>query len=246
MKMLQAFRQILGVAYIESRWIKRQPLWIVQGVIGAIGFIIILFAWGGVEALRRLVVAYIIVGAWGQGLNIVAQVIGWNRIYGEYERLVASPVTLPIYFIGIVLGTSPFLIVNIIPAIVLAIIANVNLTSFLCVLLLAPIALILGSFLSLSIILRIKNPTNISAITNPLYTLTVVLPPVYYPAYILPSIIREIGLLVPTASLVEIGNYLLKPNPNAYYSTIYSIIVTVLWLIVTIYLTVRKMKWGLE
>jgi len=156
MALINWFRQVLGIMYLESRWIKRQPLWIVQGFLSSFGFIIVFFAWGSFRALENLIVAFIIVGAWSQGLNIVAQMIGWNKILYEQDRLIASPVTLSAYFFGIVLANTPFMLVNLIPSIILAILLGVDITSFLMLLLLIPIALILGAFLSLIIILRIK------------------------------------------------------------------------------------------
>jgi len=238
------FKQIIGVAYLESRWIKRQPLWIFQSIISSIGFILILFAWGSISALRNLVVAYIVAGAWSQGLNIVAQSIGWSRIGGEYERYIASPVTLSSYFLGIVLATSPFMLITLIPATILAIILTIKITEFLLLLSLIPIALIIGAFLSLSIILRIKNPTNISAITNPLNTFTIVLPPVYYPLTVVPENLRIICLFMPTVSLVELGRWIILHRSAT--NIMYAIIIIAGWLVALTILLLRKLRWGLE
>ena len=243
--MIKFIRQVIGLACLEIQWLRRQPLWIIQGIISAIGFILVLVAWGGVSALRRLIVAYIIVGSWGLGLNIIAQDIGWSRIGREYERLVASPLSLHAYFLGVTLGTSPFLLTDFLPAILLAIYLKLNFVTIIGLILLAPLALVLGAFLSLSIILRLKNPTNISAITNPLYTITTILPPVYYPASILPPLIKEIALIVPTASLVEIGRHLLN-GVIFDNSLMYPIAVVIFWLILTTVLVAKKLRWGLE
>ncbi len=242
--MIEKLRQTLGMAYLEAISIKRQPLWMVQGIMGTIGFIMAMFAWGRMEALRNLAIAYVIVGAWGQGVNIVAQTVGWNRVGREFERLVASPVTLPVYFVSVVIGTSPFLFVNVVPAAILAIVVGMNLSSFLALFLLAPVALMLGAFLSLALILRMKNPTNISAITNPLNTITVMLPPVYYPASILPPVLREVALIVPTVSLTELGRWI--TGSSLTYDIIYPISAVAVWLIALTLLMSRKLRWGLE
>ncbi|RLE69944.1 MAG: hypothetical protein DRJ43_03105 [Thermoprotei archaeon] len=130
MRVVKLLRQVLGLAYLESRWVKRQPLWLVQGVVGAVGFTMIIYVWGSVDALRNLVVAYIIAGAWGLGLNIVAQRIGWDRINHNIEFYVASPVTLSAYFTGIVLGCSLFLASNLIPALTIALIFRLDLPPY--------------------------------------------------------------------------------------------------------------------
>ena len=237
--------QVLGIAYLESRFIKRQPTWILQGFLSAIGFTMLLYVWGSIEALKNLVIAYIITGAWGLGLNIVAQSIGWDKIYKGFEYRVASPVTLPIYFAGMVLGSSPFLITDIVPALVVALIFKMNLLLLLTLIPLAGLALILGAFLSLSIVLRIEERTNISAITNPLYTLTITLPPVYYPLYVLPEPIRSLTLLLPSVSLMELARWITGYAKTSYHPLIPSLVLAV-WTIITTILVVRKFKWGLR
>jgi len=240
----EAFRRVIGIAYLESRWIKRQPLWIVQGLVAGIGFIFILFAWGSTEALRNLIVAYVIAGSWGLGLNIIAQAIGWARTLGEYEWYVASPITLYDYFLGTVLGTMPFLLSNIIPAIILAVILNISLVRFLALMSLMPISLLIGMFLSLSIILRIRSPTNISAITNPLYTATTILPPVYYPLSILPKEIRFVCLAIPTTSLTELGKWIMLGRTTIPIQ--YSLASILIWIIILMLVIKQKLRWGLE
>lgn len=244
MDFIRTLRQIMGIAYIDGIWVRRQPMWLVQGIMGSIGFIMVMFAWGRAEALRNLAIAYVVVGAWSQGLNIVAQNIGWGRIGHGYERLVASPVTLLIYFLGVVVGTSPFMMIDVGPAIILSILVGMDMFSFMALLLLAPLALALGAFLSLSVILRIKNPTNISAITNPLNTITCILPPVYYPISILPPVLREMALAVPTVSLTEVGRWIVGSNPT--YSIIYPSAIVAGWVIALTFLVSRKLRWGLE
>lgn len=242
--MIEKLRQVIGVAYIESQGIRRQPLWMVQGVIFALGFIMMLFAWGRFEALTNLTIAYVVVGAWSQGVNIVAQNMGWNRVNRELERLVASPVTLPVYFAGVVVGTSPFMMPIMVPAVILAMIVRMKILSLILLFLLSPMALVLGAFLSLSIILRMKNPTNISAITNPLSTMTTILPPVYYPVSILPPILKEIALAIPTVSLMEVGRWIVGSSPT--YNALYPSAILVGWLTALVVLVARRLKWGLE
>jgi len=241
---MENLRQILGVAVLNGKWIQRQPLWIFQGVIMVLGLAVTLFAWGSEAALRNLVIAYLITGAWGLGLNIVAQIIGWNRVESDYEFYVASPITLPVYFLGTILGSMPFFLINLIPAIIFAIVLKMDVVFLPVLLLLSSISLVVGAFMSLSIILRLKNPTNISAITNPLYTLTTILPPVYYPLSLLPPIWKELALFVPTVPLMELGRWLAHIPIG--YSPVFSLISLLSWLFIATILVAKKLKWGLE
>ena len=55
-------------------------------------------------------------------------------------------------------------------------------------------------FLGLALAMRIRKHTNISAITNPISALLMMLPPVFYPLAALPGSIQLVALLVPTAA----------------------------------------------
>jgi len=242
--MMSKLRQILGVAVLNGKWIQRQPLWMVQSFIMVLGLAITLFAWGSEAALRNLVIAYFIAGAWSLGLNVVAQIIGWDRVHFFYESYIASSITLPVYFMGAILASMPFFLVNITPAMALALLLQMDISFLGPTLLLSSVSIVLGAFTSLSIILRLKKPTNISAITNPLNTLTITLPPVYYPLATLPSVWRELALIVPTVSLMELGRWFAQiptaSNPVLLLASLLS------WLILVTLLVGKRLKWGLE
>jgi ABC-2 type transport system permease protein len=237
-------RQLFGASVLGGMWVRRQPMWLIQGLVGTLGFVMAMFAWGGGQALQNLAVAYVITGAWMQGMNIVAQSLGWAKIEHETDRIIASPVSLPIYFVGIIVGTLPFMLIELVPAFILALIVGIKLAVFLNLLILVPIALVLGTFISLSIVLKVKNPTNISAITNPLTTMTVILPPVYYPIYALPSFLRFASLLLPPVSMMEIGRWI--AGFPLTFDPIYPIAIIAAWIVGITVILAKTMKWGLE
>jgi ABC-2 type transport system permease protein len=242
--MISVLRQILGVAAIHLKGIQRQPLWMVQSIIGVSAWALTMYAWGSTRALEHLVLVYIVAGSWALGLNTVAQTIGWERVDCIYDSNVASPITLPIYFLGLIVGEAPYFLVNLVMAVAMAAIIGMPLASLLPMLLVAVVSTILGAFLSLSIILRLKNPTNISSITNPLYTLTIFLPPVYYPLAFLPTLLKEASLVVPTVALMEISRWMTKTpttcNPILSFISLFS------WLAACTVLVVKKLRWGSE
>jgi hypothetical protein len=84
----------------------------------------------------------------------------------------------------------------------------------------------------------------VSAITNPLYTLTVVLPPVYYPLSFLPGWLRLVSLCDPAVSLLQVGRILAgysEPlNPN------YVVLSAALSVTVVLLLSFKSFRWGMR
>ncbi len=240
---LESFNKIIGVAVLSSRWIFRQPLWMFQSAIVIAGLFIMLTAWGGIEAIKNLALAFTIVGFWNDGLNIIAQTFGWSKIEKSYEMFIASSISIPEYYLGLTLGSLIFAIIDLIPSII--ILYWLKLLSILpYLMILGIVALLIGSFLGLTIVLRIKNPTNISAVTNPISALTTILPPIYYPSILLPKPIAYTLVVVPTASLMEIARNLL--GIKTLLTLTQGVIVLTVWIIVVVILLIKVIKWGLE
>jgi len=237
--------RILGVAYEQYVLFKRQWMWLAQSVIASAGLAILFSVWGGLEALRHIAVVLAVVGGWGVGINVAAQFIGWDKVSESYEKRVASPLTPIEYLVGSVLGSMlPFMISEAPLAALIWFMAGLSALSLLLLLLLAVAATFVGLFLALAIVLRIKSPMNISAVTNPLHTLTTMLPPVYYPPTMVPEPIRSFCAAIPTTALVDLGRAM-SGQPAAYPATVSALSVAA-WMIAALLLTKFKFRWGLE
>lgn len=237
--------RILGVAFRQFVLFKRQWMWLAQSVVATLGLVAIFSFWGGVEALKHMVIVLLVVSGWNIGLNIAAQSIGWDRVSFEYEKRVASQLSPLEYMLGSLIGAFlPFFSSELPLAALLAVWAGVSLQGLVLVVLLSIVGTFLGLFLSLSIVLRLRNPMNISAVTNPLATLTTMLPPVYYTPLMLPEPLRTACIIVPTTALVDLGRALTM-QAHAYPLPLSLASVTV-WTIITALTMKYKLKWGLE
>ena len=219
-------------------------MWVAQSIMFTASTVLLVLGWGGSQAVKTLIPVYIVVSGWGFGLNIVGQIVGYDRISREWERLVASPLNLIEYLIGLTLGSSPLLLSGIFVLIVLAPVLGVSMASVAAALLLSLVAMVLGAFLALAIVLRIRNPMNISAITNPLATLTTFLPPVLYPPTIVPEPLRTALVAIPTVALAEITKLLAVGASAISVELCIASIAT--WLAVTVIATLKVLRWGLE
>ncbi len=205
---------------------------------------LILWAWGGGEAVKAIVIAWIVAGAWATGINIVGQEVGWARVMGILQMFIASPVTPRSYLLGILLGHE----VAIMP-VNLALVTLVAYTlnslelvpaAIVAGLLLTPVSTLLG----LAIAMRIRKPTNISAITNPISTLFILLPPVFYPMTIIPEPLRPILLAIPTTAAAELARAI--ANYHNVYTINEPLVTLIAWSIIAIAVAKQAVKWGHE
>jgi len=237
--------RVLGAAYAEFLFWRRQWVWIAQSLMMLLGFAVLSSAWGGLAALRHMIVASVFVGAWGVGLNVIGQDVGWDRLSKQYELYVASPLTLAEYYAGVVAGQLPFFAVNVAVPTAAVLLLGVPPTSLLALLAIALAALALGSFLSLAVVLRIRNPMNISAVTNPLFTFTTILPPVYYPMGVLPQPAKLLALISPTTPLAELARWATGVT-EACLDPVTALGLTAAWFLVSAVALKGVLKWGLE
>ncbi|MEM4513833.1 MAG: ABC transporter permease [Ignisphaera sp.] len=238
-------RKIIGIAYKDIAFIKSQWMWLAQSAVISIGWMLMLSSWGGINALKNMVAVYIAVSGWGLGLNLIAQFVGWDKISKEWERMIASPISLGEYFLGVTLAMEPYNLLAIVISTTVAFFIGINIMKTLVAFLVVnTLSTVLGAALSLSIILRIKKPTNISAITNPLQSLTTFLPPVYYLPSVLPPIARDISIGIPTVALVDLARYII--GIDYYFNPLVSTTSILIWLIAVGILTAKVLKWGLE
>ena len=235
--------KINGVVYLTSRWIRRQPLWLVQDLFIVIGFAILMFVWGGITGLKNVMVAWFISSAWSMGVNLVAQSIGWDKQGKTMDMFIASPVKPFHYIFGYFISSTVFLVADFIymlPLIFFLDAWSIVLASLIAV---GPL-LVISNLVGLSIVMRIKKPTNISAITNPIQTMLMILPPVFYPASVIPQTARYFVLLIPTAAGAEIARQL--SGLSTWHNLWYPIAVLLVWVVAGTLASSRVVRWGME
>ncbi len=243
MGLVTHLRMIYGVAYLSSRFIIRQPAWLIQSVLSYIGFAILLYMWGGIEGLKNLIVAMIVGGLWSTGVNIVAQSVGWDRVSKIHDMFVVSPARPIHYILGYFLSAMVFplsVLATMLPLVYVLNAWNIAIAS----LAMGIVTLLVGIEVGLYIVLRVDKPMNVSAITNPISWLLTILPPVYYPLALIPQKFRLLALIAPTASAAELARQL--SGIEVAVPTLAPVLVLTAWVTLGTYLLIKTMRWGLE
>jgi ABC-2 type transporter. len=236
-------RGVLGVAVLTSRWIIRQPMWIIQSLMILLGFAILVYVWGRVEGLGYLLSGWVVATGFAIGVNAVGQEVGYHRIMRVLDLIIASPISPRAYILGATLGTAIFALAEIPIVLVMGL-----LTGYLKLLvfsLIVSIAIMpLGVLLGLIIVFAVKKPMNISAITNPAETLLIFIPPVLYPATIIPEPLRYIALIPPTAAAAQLARML--GGLETAVNPLIPLAIIVIWLALTVILANKVVKWSLD
>lgn len=241
--LLRALRMMVGVARLESAWITRQPMWIIQDIFMVISLSIILWAWGGVRGVSYVITGYIVATAFGLGVNIVGQSMGWSRVIKTLELYIASPITPRIFIVATTLSGAVFLVTSFTLFLVLGLLlgqVKLVIYSFTSALLLTPLSVLLG----LIIAFYVKKPGNISAITNPVVSILTLLPPVLYPVSVLPEPLRHIAVIIPTVTAAELARTL--GGVETVYNPVLLAVILLTWTLIAFIIANRVVKWSLE
>ncbi|MEM1610780.1 MAG: ABC transporter permease [Sulfolobales archaeon] len=203
-RILKAIRSVIGIARLVMAFSIRQPAWIIQSIFIQISIAIILWIWGGSRGFEYFITGGTIMTAFGYGINIVGQVIGWHKVARILELFIVSPTSLRLYTIGIFLGGILFVIPSLLVFIGLGVVVGYTWLAIISIVTSIPVMMV-SALIGVAIALSIRKPGNVSAITNPIASVLSFLPPVLYPATTLPEYLRYPSLLIPTVAGAELA-----------------------------------------
>jgi len=233
--------KVVGVTYLSSRWIVRQPQWLIQTVLASIGFLVLLYLWGGRAGIVNYIIGDLVAMSWSVGINIVGQHAGWYRLMNLMDAFIASETGPTSYILGVFLSSAPFILASL--GVNLPIAIAFNCLKALAAAVIPSLAmLVLSTALGLAIAMRVRKGVNISAITNPISYILTVLPPVYYPAMLIPKTVAIAAMACPTAAAAELARALIGLSPIPAWIPIASLAA---WVGASIALSKRAVRWGL-
>ncbi len=235
-------KRVCGIAYLASRWIVRQPIWLVQSVAVTLGFFALLYAWGGRAGVSNFVIGAVVAGMWGVGINIVGQDIGWYRLMRLYDMFVATELTPTQFILGMFLSSIVFEAVTLTAYLPIALVFGAvrQLAASLAV---GVVELTLAIFLGLVVAMRVSAATNVSSVTNTLSSVLQVLPPVFYPAHLLPGTVKYAVMAVPTAAAAELARQL--GGLSASVPTVVPLASLGVWTLSAFLVANKVVRWGM-
>jgi len=202
---IQRMRQALAIASLLTRGTLRQPLvYISIMTIPLSYFLLMTLLEGRKMGLHALLGAAVAFG-FNSGVVSLPQVVLMYRYRRLQEMLLAGPVSPMTYLVGVALsrlfGAAPNLLALLL---ILVWIGGVAPEGLLAVLFLMLLSWFIGSLLGFVLASLWENPVTVSSAANMLGILLVLLPPVYYPAELLPASLRWPAMVIPTANMAQL------------------------------------------
>jgi ABC-2 type transport system permease protein len=201
-------RTVSAAVFITLSYLKNPLAFLSDLIIPLVIFMVVQLGTGkGVESLLGILVAV----SWSSGSFALAKKLALYRMWRLLDMFVVSPLK-PVEF-AIATALAHLLILAIPAGIVTAIImamsrANPTLL-LLTVVSIVVIAWLMGTLFGLYIYGKLADPLRISGAANLLNLLLILLPPVMYPASILPTAIQLASAAIPTVSLKLVALHLM-------------------------------------
>lgn len=231
---------ILAIARFYSAWFFKSRLWIINQLVIPVSMYIVFLLVIGKGFEVNALIGGLITLAWNAGSNALSQQLFAYRFYYRIlDMFIASPVTSTRFIAGVSIGALLNALLPSIPILtLLATYIGINMVLLIPLFLLA---WLLGSIIGFFMANTVKDPARFSALANLLYYLLTIIPPVYYPANVIPGIGYHISLLIPTATLAELARMVLALTSAT--TLWYVVAVILVYMAVFLLLAVRYAEW---
>lgn len=195
----------LAVAYLNSiPLIKRVPYVFASLVAPMLSFIIILYAIGGIPMAIHALIGAVVASVTVVSMGLI-RLSALLRLLGFQDTFLVNCVSPIVYVLGLLLSRLFMAMPAMVPVmLVLFLLAHADYLQILYTVLLVLLLLYIMAALSMGLALRLRDPLHADAIYMLLSTVLVYLPPVYYPAVLLPETLRPIVLVIPTALFAQL------------------------------------------
>jgi len=198
-------RQVLAsltIAWINGVVVlRRAPLWVVSYLLMPMALLFFFRVHGSVAMMKMALIGGIIMVAASNGISLLGDA-AWFRIYVKYQDLlVATPIRPVSYVMGLSLSMLVFASPGLALFVVLASLAGLMTLEFALALAACTIAVwISSSMMGFTISTFFRVLRHVWPMASILSMVLSFLPPVYYPATVLPQGFQWIGALAPTGA----------------------------------------------
>lgn len=203
---MTAIRQATSVAVMVTRGTFRQPLILVS--IAMMPFTLFLLFWliGGVNLSQHVLLGSMVAFTHNAGIVSLPQIYVYYKQRKLKEMFVASPMHPITYMTGLGLSRILYALPNLLIVMVAAMATGaLPLHSLPVILLILAWSWLVGSLIGFTIATYFRSAMHIGVISNMVGMLLAAIPPVLYPAELLPSEgLRWAVMLVPAASAAQL------------------------------------------
>lgn len=209
-RVARSLRMVLGFAWLNGIVAaKRNPLWVISYLVTPLSLLVLFYVWGGIEFARNAVIGGLISMATMNGIGLMGDVAYYKNFIKLQDMMVASPMGAFQYMMGLALSGLLFSL----PGLLLMLALLLNLTDItLCgfiILILAYVLLLLSmAGIGFTLSTYVKEERYVWPLSTILSFALTILPPVYYPYDLLPTIASGLALVIPSSNAAMVAQYL--------------------------------------
>lgn len=200
-----------AVASLTIAWIngvvalRRAPLWVVSYLLMPLALLFFFRIYGNVTMMKMALIGGIIMIAMSNGISILGDA-AFFRIHVKYQDLlIATPIRPMSYVMGLSLSMLVFASPGLALFVVLASLAGLMTAEFALALAACVIAVwTTSSLMGFTISTLFKSLRHVWPMASILSMVLSLLPPIYYPATVLPQGLQWVGALAPTGAAAMI------------------------------------------
>jgi ABC-2 type transport system permease protein len=224
--------------------LRRAPLWVVSYLLIPLALLFFFRIHGNVVMMKLALIGGIIMVAVSNGISIFGDA-AFFRIYVKYQDLlVATPIRPMSYAMGLSLSMLVFASPGLALFVALALVAGLMTVKFTLALAACTTAVwISASLMGFTISTLFKSLRHVWPMASILSMILSLLPPIYYPATVLPQELQWIGALAPTGAAAMILHHaagLVEVEATALGASIASLIA---YIVVLALLSSLKVRW---
>ncbi len=237
-------RAAFPVAALMSRASLRQPIIYVTLTAIPASYVLLLFLVRGRGLGETALVGAVVAAGTNAGLISLPQILLGYRMRRLQDMFVASPMSPHAYLFGAALSRLVYIApVLVIALTAFAIVGGVGPARLAAMVGLVAISWVTGSVLGFLVTARLPDPASVSAASNMLGVVLVMLPPVYYPIELLSERVARPLLALPTVDVAVLARALNGQTGGDSPYLVPALVVLAAWLLVGGVYAWRRLRW---
>lgn len=244
-RIIKQIRAVIALGWLNGAVAaKRNPLWVISNIVPPLTFLILIKLYARPDMLEFALIGGLIMTLSSNAIGLMGDTVFYKREVKLQDMVVASPMGPLSYMFGLVFSGILFSIPGFLLFVLLMVHYNMlNAYNSLPLMLASVLTLISLSGLAFTLATFVKEPRFVWPLSGILSFIISVLPPVYYPASILPDYIAKLSMLIPTSSSAAIFHLYTSIESRAPLPLLVIWLILIIESIIFLQIAMKRSQW---